>query len=172
MALDDLIERIASIDAVPWSGTAYRHTAPEFEPLSGRGAAMVGGRWNPTGVPTIYLALPEAACVAEFVRMARGQARGPESFLPRDLHEVFGLELRVIVLTDARTRRKAAIRVSDIAAADRTACQRVGEVAHQLGVQGILSPSATRQGIVIVIFERNLRRGQLVVTETRPLQLR
>lgn len=171
MAPDDLIERISSIEPVIWNGTAYRHTAPEFEPLSGRGAALIGGRWNPKGIPTIYLAMPEAACVAEFLRMAQGQARGPASFLPRDLHEISAREIRVIDLTHTSARRRAGITLADIRAADRTACQRAGAVANQLGVQGILAPSATREGIVIAAFEPHLRRGQLTVTSTRPLEV-
>lgn len=42
-----------------WAGTCYRAHHPQwaFSPLSGEGAALKGGRFNPKGVPALYLAL-------------------------------------------------------------------------------------------------------------------
>lgn len=42
-----------------WSGLAYRAHDPRWAwaPLSGEGAAAQGGRFNPKGVPALYLAL-------------------------------------------------------------------------------------------------------------------
>jgi RES domain-containing protein len=49
---------------VIFSGFAYRAHDPKwaFDPLSGEGAAVHGGRFNPRGVPALYLAAsPEGA---------------------------------------------------------------------------------------------------------------
>lgn len=42
-----------------WQGVAYRAHDPRWSwaPLSGEGAAAKGGRFNPVGVPALYLAL-------------------------------------------------------------------------------------------------------------------
>ena len=42
-----------------WQGVAYRAHDPRwsFAPTSGEGAAIQGGRFNPKGVPALYLAL-------------------------------------------------------------------------------------------------------------------
>lgn len=42
-----------------WEGAAYRAHDPRwsFAPLSGEGAAIHGGRFNPKGAPALYLAL-------------------------------------------------------------------------------------------------------------------
>ncbi|TCH96737.1 hypothetical protein EJV46_19365 [Roseococcus sp. SYP-B2431] len=42
-----------------WQGTAWRAHHPRWSwaPLSGEGAALKGGRFNPVGVPALYLAL-------------------------------------------------------------------------------------------------------------------
>jgi RES domain-containing protein len=44
---------------VRWQGVAYRAHDPKWAwtPLSGEGAAGKGGRFNPKGVPALYLAL-------------------------------------------------------------------------------------------------------------------
>ena len=53
--------------------------------------------------------------------------------------------------------------------ADWGPCQRVGEFAQYLGLQGILAPSATGMGIVIVVFEARVRPDQLELVSTRPM---
>ena len=156
--------------AAPWSGVAFRHTAPEREALSGSGSFIFGGRWNPPDlVPTIYLALPEEACVAEFLRMAEGQGRGAQSFLPRDLHVIDVNALNVLDLTAEAALRAIGLSMGDIASEDWSTCQAVGQTAHYLGMQGIVAPSATGVGLVIAAFEPAINRGQIVVRETRPL---
>ncbi len=50
-----------------FQGSAYRGHDPKwsFRPLSGDGAAIHGGRFNPKGVPALYLALDLVAAVNE-----------------------------------------------------------------------------------------------------------
>lgn len=169
LSQDELLQAIDDLGATPWSGTAFRHTAPNFPALSGSGAAQIGGRWNPQGVSTIYLATPEDACVAEFMRLAKGQANGAQSFLPRDLHELSVFDLQVLDLRSATAQRSVGIGLAAIEDPNRLACQTIGEAAQYLGFQGILAPSATRIGLVVAAFERQVRRGQLVLRSTRAL---
>jgi RES domain-containing protein len=165
----DLSQVLDDLGATSWTGDAYRHTAPQYHPLSGTGAAALGGRWNPKGVSTIYLAMPKEACVAEFIRMAEGQARGVSSFLPRDLHTVAVRGLDVLGLDDEERLARVGLGLRDIQASNRSACQEVGEAAHYLGLQGVLAPSATETGLVLAVFERNMRRGQLELVESEPI---
>jgi RES domain-containing protein len=115
------------------------------------------------------LATPEDACVAEFMRLAKGQAKGAQSFLPRDLHEITVVDLELLDLTSEGARKTVAITLSDIERADRGRCQSIGEAAQFVGLQGVLAPSATGVGLVLAVYERQVRRGQLTVLETRPL---
>lgn len=165
----DLLQAIDDLGPTPWSGEAYRHTAPAYPAIAGSGASAIGGRWNPKGVSTVYLATPVEACVAEFMRQAQGQARGIQSFLPRDLHVISVHELQVVDLTVDEARASVGIRLENIEDKDRSACQEVGRAAHYLGLQGILAPSATHVGLVLACFERNIQRGQLTVERTIPL---
>jgi RES domain-containing protein len=57
-----------------WRGTCYRGHDPRWAwtPLSGEGAAIRGGRFNPKGVPALYLALTLSGV---FVEMGHGFGR-------------------------------------------------------------------------------------------------
>jgi RES domain-containing protein len=52
---------------VKFAGTCYRAHDPRwsFKPLSGEGAAVHGGRFNPKGTPALYLALTLTGAVRE-----------------------------------------------------------------------------------------------------------
>ena len=53
--------------AIPYEGKLYRALNPIFarEPLSGQGAALYGGRFNPKGVPTLYASLSVMTALRE-----------------------------------------------------------------------------------------------------------
>jgi RES domain-containing protein len=167
----DLLAALERVDPREWSGMAYRHTAPGRAPLSGQGARMFGGRWNPRDLfPTIYLAYPRDACIAEFRRMAEGQGGGPASFLPRDVHEVSVTALRALDLTSPDMLRVAGLSPGNLSEADWSACQAVGEAAHFLGFQGVIAPSATGLGQVIAVFEDRVTADQLQLLGTTSLE--
>jgi RES domain-containing protein len=52
---------------VRFAGLAYRAHDPRwsFRPLSGEGAAVHGGRFNPRGTPALYLALDPMTAIKE-----------------------------------------------------------------------------------------------------------
>ena len=52
---------------IPYEGKLYRALNPIFarEPLSGQGAALYGGRFNPRGVPTLYASLSVMTALRE-----------------------------------------------------------------------------------------------------------
>lgn len=143
-------------------GDFFRHTGPNRDPLSGTGASLLGGRWNPPGIETVYLARPLATCRAEFHRMAAGQGSGTESFLPRTVHTIAVTDLQVTDLTAEGAM--AAVGLS-IEALDGPfeACQFVGDVASTLGLGGVLAPSASGSGEVLAVFSRQAHKGELTV---------
>jgi RES domain-containing protein len=53
---------------VQFKGLAYRAHNPfwSFDPLSGDGAKVHGGRFNPKGIPALYLALSPTLALAEY----------------------------------------------------------------------------------------------------------
>lgn len=52
---------------MPFSGKLYRALNPVYarEPLSGRGAQLYGGRFNPKGVPALYASLSAMTALRE-----------------------------------------------------------------------------------------------------------
>lgn len=158
------------MEPTPWSGVAYRHTSPGREPLSGEGARQFGGRWNPPErFPTLYLASSVASCLAEFERMAAGQASGTQSFLPRDLHEINVENAEVFDLTLPESLENVGLSASTIQDDDRGPCQDVGDVAHFLNFQGVRASSATGVDVALALFELKVRPSQLKLLRTSQL---
>jgi hypothetical protein len=61
-----------------FQGTGYRAHDPKWSciPLSGDGAAIDGGRFNPKGIPTFYLSLSIETALKEVAVAARPTAVG------------------------------------------------------------------------------------------------
>lgn len=147
----------------------FRRTAPSRQPLSGRGAGLTGGRWNPRGLETVYLARPLDTCRAEFVRMAEGQGAGPASFLPRTVHTVTVTGLTVADLTAAGALATVGLSNTTLAGSYR-ACQQIGDAANTLGFGGVLAPSAVSKGEVLAVFTRRDVHKKLTVQQSRQVE--
>lgn len=128
-----------------WRGVCYRAHDPRwaFSPISGEGAAARGGRFNPTGVPALYLALTLDGMFAE---MGHGF---PHRFEPLT---VCGYDVDVADIVDLRGedgRSAAGVTHADLAcpwALDRAegrtpASWRVATDLMAAGAAGILVPS-------------------------------
>lgn len=163
MASPRLVDALDRIDPLPYRGEAYRHLAPRWHPLSGAGARIQGGRWNPPeSFATLYLALERGVAAAEFRRMAARVGRPPEDFVPRRLYR-YRLDLRAVVdLTGQRAQLPEPLAGIDFAAADPRATQEVGEAAALLGREAIWAPSAAGTGAVFAIFIDRLLPDSIV----------
>lgn len=153
---DELVQRVDQLGRTTWSGRTFRYTATKRDPLSGAGARLFGGRWNPKDIfATVYLATPIEACLGEVERTAVSQGTTPESMLRADfsLHEIEVAGIPVLDLRDTNALDHVGLTLSDIEDADWTACQSVGNAAWFLGHAGVLAPSATGDGHVLAAFE-------------------
>ena len=158
-----LLARIDAIEPVPFVGKAFRHIAQDHHPLSGVGARTHGGRWNPPdSFSTLYLALDRETTVREFHRFAKRQGRSPGDFLPRRMYRYDVSLAGVLDLRPRPTRTALQVSDTDLRSDDATKCQRLGECAHYLGLEGILAPSATGEGSVLAVYFDRLRADSQV----------
>lgn len=171
-ANDEVVAQVDRIGATPFSGQTYRYTAARRDPLSGAGARLFGGRWNPRGIyATTYLALPESACIGELDMAATSQGMTSETFLaaPKVFHSLAVTRLPVLDLRAPETLEQVGLTIDDIAGDDWDACQSVGHAAWFLEFGGVLAPSATGNGYVLAAFEDRIDPGSITVTSSTPL---
>src|SRR5579859_3135819 len=152
-------ELVAALDRVPRgavSGLVYRHLGAGYSTMSGEGARVSGGRWNPPdSFPVIYTATPVEAAIAEFRRMAARQGRAETDFVNRRLVAYRVTLNGVLDLTQADNLAALGLTSRIITADDVVPCQAIGEAAHYVGYEGILAPSATSIGSVVAVFPRS-----------------
>lgn len=172
-ASDELLERIDQIGPTNWSGEVFRYTTARRDPLSGAGARIHGGRWNPPGLfPAVYLASPESACIAELDRAAQSQGLPAETLLrvPYKLHTLRVAGARIFDLTGVGLEQ-VGLTGDDVAGADWEPCQAVGHGAWFLHFEGLLADSASGVGRVLALFEGRLRPGVLELVGSEDLTL-
>lgn len=173
MSLDDnLVQQVDRLGATLWSGETFRYTTARRDALSGAGARLFGGRWNPKDIfATIYLATPLDACLGELERAAESQQTPVQTMLevPYRLHTISVQRLGVLDLRKPSALAAVGLNEADIADQDWTACQAVGHAAWFLELAGVLAPSATGEGFVLAVFENHVNAGQLAVDRSEPL---
>lgn len=173
MPARELIEAVDGIPRSSLSAKIIRHVAPGYLPLSGEGARIHGGRWNPPeSFATLYTAFDRPTMIAELERAARRQGIAAADLLPRD-EVIYAVELqRVIDLVNPGHLRTVGLDGARLASRDWRLCQAIGDAAHYVGFEGILSPSATGTGNTLAIFLDRLVRGStLNVVSVLPLVL-
>lgn len=136
-----------------WSGAAFRHVAPSFDPLSTCGAELHGGRWNAPGTSALYLALSPETARAELDRLVALRAQSLDGLLPRNLATV-----RVSLDRVADLRGEPLLRELGGARGELSAstCRSAGEMVANVGIAGLFAPSATGKGPVLVVFPANV----------------
>lgn len=143
---------------------AYRSQPPGFDPTSGEGARMHGGRFNPPdSYPVLYLCTTRPCVVAELTRAAGHQGLRVADFLPRDVYRYRVSLDNVLDLTDTKVLRELGLRPLDLVRPDHVLTMQVGAAAHERRFQAVLSRSATGVGVVVAVFTENLGGARLEV---------
>lgn len=149
------------------TGTFERHVSLSWRELTGSNS---GGRWGPPGAYSVlYLGRPRDSVTVEAYRHLVDPFA--ESGMTGDLvapRRLLICEASVTEILDLRTAKAqqrvgltAADLLSDVGSYD--ACQRIGRVAHQLGLHGVIAPAATGFGETLALFEQHLPVGELPV---------
>lgn len=131
--------------------------------MSGEGARIQGGRWNPTeSFPALYVGLSEEVVTAEFHRLALRNRRSTADFLPRELYRI-DVTLQVVLdFTNPDTVRALGVDLEDLTADDVATCQAIGDAAHYLGIEAILAPSAAGPGSALAVYTDRLQPASVL----------
>lgn len=162
-----MVPRIAAaveaLDRIALDGEAFRHIAEHRDPLSGSGARLLGGRWNPPeSFATLYLGLERETVEREFLRLTRRSNRALEDFLPRRIYRYRFALSALLDLRGTEARRSLGLTDAQLAGSDLRPCQAIGEAAHGIGLEGVVAPSAAGAGTVLAVFPDRLTADSYV----------
>jgi RES domain-containing protein len=157
-------EQVATAPRIAYSGEAFRHMAAQWDdPLSGEGARIQGGRFNPPdSFPVLYLCATRPCAAAELRLRGERLVIGVEGLLPRVLYRYDVSLDQVLDLTSGETLDHLGITTAQIIGADLTIPRQIGESAHATGSQAIRAPSATGVDEVLAMFPELLGSGRLL----------
>ncbi len=158
--MDSLATLVAACPQAEVDGVWQRHVAARHaaQALDGRRGT---GRWSTkNGFPVLYLGRPTNSVIVEAYRHLVDPVED-ESLLaqlePRSLVTCTVGYTGVLDLREAASRMQLDLpfEVLRSATSDRSAyarCQAVAQVAHQLGLSGIVAPAATGMGETLALF--------------------
>jgi RES domain-containing protein len=118
---------------IRWRGRAYRGHDPQwaFDPISGEGARIAGGRFNKRGQAALYLACDIATVIVEVTQSFANR-------LPPILICEYDVDCDAIAdLTDDATRQKLGIEIADLSG-PWLDYQRAGRLASSQAVAAFL----------------------------------
>lgn len=169
--MSSLAARVAACSTSSVDGTWYRHTAVAHADRALEGRAG-HGRWGTAGgFPVLYLGQPVASVVVEAYRHLVDPVENPTilaQLKPRalvtcsvEVSDVLDLRIAANRLQVSLTPDELQSDTVDVSAYAQ--CQAVAQVAHQLGLHGVVAPSATRRGETLALFTDLLPTGQCPV---------
>ena len=164
LEVTNVVERVRTAPYHPYQGVAFRHMAAHRSlPMSGEGAQMHGGRFNPPdSFPVVYLCTTRPCAVAEFRRLGERRTIGVAGLLPRVLYRYEVSLERVLDLTVGQTLDHLAATFGQILGTDLGTPRRIGETAYTTGFQAIRAPSATGVDHILSVFTERIGTGDLV----------
>jgi len=143
---------------------SIRFAKPEYL-IDGKGSQLHGGRWNPVGLAAVYGCTSPEVALAETLRHHRYYNMPDGMALPRLLCAIRVELENVLPLTDSRVRSRLRMTKKSMCTEDwrktnvNNRCsdtQLIGRAAHELGLQGLLVPSAASpSGQVLALFPEN-----------------
>jgi RES domain-containing protein len=156
-------KHVATAPRIAYIGEAFRHMAARWDdPLSGEGARIHGGRFNPPdSFPVLYLCTTRSCAAAELRHRGELLVIGAEGLLPRVLYRYDVSLDRVLDLTSGETLEHLGVTTQQVVGADLGIPRQIGEAAHATGSQAIRVSSATGIDEVLAVFPELLGSGRL-----------
>lgn len=178
---ESLAVRVASVPVTTVQGTWFRHAFAAYpeRALDGR---IYDGRWGTKpGFPVLYLGRPPESVIVEAYRHLVDPVEDPEILAHIHPRIFITADVTVTDVLDLRTagaRATAGLTLGDLQSGvdDYGPCQRVAQVAHQLGRHGVVAPAATNMGETLALFtdltdaagQKPVRRADDALWQTLP----
>lgn len=148
----------------PLAAHAYRMHSPRYPADIPSGHA---GRYNPSGLRALYLGMTKEVCYAEMLRWLPSTAgMSAEDMLERIRTTTSRRRTRLRVelsrVLDLRDPSVIGLRLDDLCQDDfegNGPTHAIGRAAFEREVEGLLVPSASRDGTNLVVFTDNLLPG-------------
>jgi RES domain-containing protein len=143
------------LSAVYYRSVEYRFMDPK-EVLSGRGAALYGGRFASVGTPAVFLAESDSGASEEV--LARKQRLGGSAQITLDKYPriVFGVGVSLDRVLDLSKRGLpqsiASVRQSCLAPDDLIPSMELGDLLRTRGIQGLVFPSAVGRRKNLIVY--------------------
>ena len=135
--------------------------------ISGRGAEIAGGRWNPPGLRTVYGSLEPGLSVDESLgAILRGYGFSPEDLRPRVVAAI-EVKLEAVLVLDPMKAIPEWLDYDQMLKVDwrtengegrETTSQALGRSVASTG-EALITSSAVRAGLNIALFPGSLRHG-------------
>ena len=168
-----------------WTGDLYRFAAPRWASpahlLSGAGGFEAGGRWHPVGLcRAVYASLDPETALAESLAHYRRFQWPIRDAMPKTLHAVAAQLHQVLDLAQGAIRQRLGLSFKRILEErwwerqeqdEEAVTQAVGRAAFQLGLEGLLVPSAARAGGAGLVFFPDNQRPQSTLEIINPGEL-
>lgn len=166
---DRMTERVAAVTPSECTGQFFRHAAINRAAFTG----SPGGRWGTDHFSVIYLGRPMHGVVVEAYRHLVDNNPGmtPAMVRPRTLYTVSVNVDRILDLTNPRHLTDVGLTPGELTTDpyEYEKCQEVAAAAHQLGMKGILAPSAHGLGETLALFAARLSNSDRPVVESAVL---
>jgi RES domain-containing protein len=173
-----LREALAAVAAARWQGVLFRFAAPEYassgDLLTGQGARVHGGRWNPPGsFAAVYGSLTPEVAMAETFAAARRHGIPDAELTPRVIAAARATLARVVDLTRDEIRGRLGVTAGRMVEepwaelngrGEEALTQAIGRAAHALLLEGLIVPSsASPGGRNAVLFPDYIGAGALAI---------
>jgi hypothetical protein len=157
----ELLAAISDLEPSRVQGTFERHTSLRWQELM---ASAAGGRWGARqAYEVLYLGRPRESVVVEAYRHLVDDELDDSGALAAAVLErrIVTCEVDVPGVLDLRApaaQTALSLRPRELASevGDYAPCQAIGAAAHQLGLSGIIAPSASNLGETLALFTENL----------------
>lgn len=176
--LEQLTTRLTKLvpSATSFAGVGYRSSTPKYatevDLLTGEGSKRNGGRWNPIGIPVVYIALTPETAMAETFAHHRYYGIPVEDAMPRTFVAIDAILQSVLDLRDGKIRQRLQVSEERILTVDwrkevragrQPLTQAIGLAAYQSGLEGLIVPSAVDlQGHNLLIFRDKMQSGSQI----------